>query len=49
MTFMVVLMVGFMIALPQAAAAGINRLLHLDLDVQSPGFQALTGAFKLTM
>jgi len=49
MTFMVVLMVGFMIALPQAAAAGINRLLHLDLDVQSPGFQALTGAFKLTI
>lgn len=49
MTLMVVLMVGFMIALPQAAAAGINRWLHLGLDVQSPGFQALTGAFKLTI
>ncbi|MBX3227943.1 MAG: DUF1385 domain-containing protein [Labilithrix sp.] len=49
MTMMLVLMVGFMIALPQAAAAGVNRLLHLNLDVQSPGFQALTGAFKLTI
>ncbi|MBX3264161.1 MAG: DUF1385 domain-containing protein [Labilithrix sp.] len=49
MTVMVVLMVAFMIALPQAAAAGINRLLNLGLDVQSPGFQALTGGFKLTI
>ncbi len=49
MTVMVVLMVAFMIALPQAAAASVNRLLHLGLDVQSPGFQALTGAFKLTI
>ncbi|MDF2692655.1 MAG: hypothetical protein K0S65_1038, partial [Labilithrix sp.] len=49
MTLMVVLMVAFMIALPQAAAAGVNRLLKLGLDVQSPGFQALTGAFKLTI
>ncbi len=49
MTLMVVLMVGFMIALPQAAAAGINRWLHLGLDLQSPAFQALTGAFKLTI
>jgi uncharacterized protein YqhQ len=49
MTLMVVLMVGFMIALPQAAAAGLNRVLKLGLDVQSPGFQALTGAFKLTI
>jgi uncharacterized protein YqhQ len=49
MTFMVILMVAFMIALPQGAAAGVNRLLHLGLDVQSPGFQALTGAFKLTI
>jgi uncharacterized protein YqhQ len=47
MTLMVVLMVAFIIALPQAAAAGLNRLLHLGLDVQSPGFQAITGAFKL--
>ena len=49
MTMMVVLMVAFMIALPQAAAAGINRWLNLGLDVQSPGFQALTGGFKLTI
>lgn len=49
MTFMVLMMVAFMIALPQAAAAGLNRLLHLGLDVQSPGFQVMTGAFKLTI
>lgn len=49
MTFMVILMVVFMIALPQAAAAGVNKALHLGLDVQSPKFQALTGAFKLTI
>jgi uncharacterized protein YqhQ len=49
MTVMVIVMVVFMIALPQAAAAGVNKLLHLDLDVQSPKFQALTGAFKLTI
>lgn len=44
---MVVLMVGFLIALPQAAAAGVKHLFKLDLDVQSPAFQALTGGFKL--
>jgi uncharacterized protein YqhQ len=49
MTLMVILMVGFLIALPQAAAAGLNRLLHLNLDVQSPGFQAMTGGFKLAI
>lgn len=49
MTVMMLLMVGFMIALPQAAAAGLNRLLHLDLAVESPAFQALTGGFKLTI
>lgn len=49
MSFLMIVMVGFMIALPQAAAAGVNRLLHLGLDVQSPGFQALTGGFKLTI
>jgi uncharacterized protein YqhQ len=49
MVFMLVLMVGFMIALPQAAAAGLNKVLGLGLDVQSPGFQAITGAFKLTI
>jgi uncharacterized protein YqhQ len=49
MTIMVVLMVAFIIALPQAAAAGLNRVLRLDLDVQSPAFQAMTGAFKLAI
>jgi uncharacterized protein YqhQ len=49
MTLMVIMMVAFMIALPQAAAAGLNRALKLGLDVQSPGFQAMTGAFKLTI
>ena len=46
-TLMIVVMVGFLIALPQAAAAGVKHLLKLDLDVQSPAFQALTGGFKL--
>ncbi len=49
MTLMLVLMVGFLIALPQAAAAGVNNLFKLDLDIQSPAFQAITGAFKLTI
>ncbi len=49
MVLMLVLMVGFMIALPQAAAAGVNKALNFGLDVQSPAFQALTGAFKLTI
>jgi len=49
MVLMLVLMVGFMIALPQAAAAGVNKVLSFGLDVQSPAFQALTGAFKLTI
>jgi len=49
MVLMLVLMIGFMIALPQAAAAGMNKVLGLNLDVQSPGFQAITGAFKLTI
>ena len=49
MILMLVMMIGFMIALPQAAAAGMNKLLGLGLDVQSPGFQAVTGAFKLTI
>jgi uncharacterized protein YqhQ len=47
MIFMLVLVVGFFVALPQAAAAGLDRLLGLHLDVQSAPFQALTGAFKL--
>jgi uncharacterized protein YqhQ len=49
MSFMLVVMVAFLIALPQAAAAGLNKVLHLGLEVQSPAFQAITGAFKLTI
>ncbi len=46
---MLLVAVAFFVALPQGAAAGVNRLLHLGLEVQSAGFQALTGAFKLTV
>jgi uncharacterized protein YqhQ len=49
MWLMLVMVIGFFIALPQAAAAGINRLFHFGLDVQSPGFQAITGLLKLTI
>jgi uncharacterized protein YqhQ len=49
MGLMLLVAIAFMIALPQGAAAGVNRLLHLDLDIQSPAFQALTGAFKLSI
>jgi len=46
---MLVVAIAFLIALPQAAAAGANRLMHWNLAVQSPAFQALTGAFKLSV
>lgn len=49
MGFMLVVAVLFLIALPQGAAAGVNRMLHLGLDLQAPAFQALTGLFKLTI
>lgn len=48
-TVMAVMMVGFLIALPQAAAAGVKHLFKLDVDVQSPAFQAMTGGFKLVI
>jgi uncharacterized protein YqhQ len=41
--------VGFFVALPQGAAAGINRIFHLGLEVQSAPFQAMTGALKLAI
>ncbi len=44
---MMLVAVGFFVALPQAAAAGLVRVLGLGLEVQSPGFQAITGALKL--
>jgi uncharacterized protein YqhQ len=40
---------GLFIALPQAFAAGTSALLDLNLDVRSWGFQALTGAAKITI
>jgi uncharacterized protein YqhQ len=46
---MLLLVIGFFIALPQIASAGVNRALHLGLEVQSPRFQLLTGVFKLTI
>ena len=46
---MLVVAIAFFVALPQGAAAGVNRLAHLGLEVQSAGFQALTGAFKLAV
>ncbi|NUP06935.1 MAG: DUF1385 domain-containing protein [Polyangiaceae bacterium] len=39
--------IGLFIALPQAAAEGINSWFKLGLDVTSPGFQVITGAAKL--
>ncbi len=41
--------VAFFVALPQGAAAGIDRALGLHLEVQSPAFQAMTGALKLVI
>ena len=49
MGLMLIVAVAFLIALPQGAAAGVNRLLHLGLDLQAPAFQVLTGAFKLAI
>ncbi|MCL2778450.1 MAG: DUF1385 domain-containing protein [Polyangiaceae bacterium] len=49
MVVMLLLMIGFLIALPQAAAAATAKLLGLNIGVQSAGFQAMTGAFKLVI
>jgi len=46
---MAVIAIAFFIALPQGLAAAANRLPGLGLQVQSPGFQAITGAFKLAV
>ncbi len=46
---MIAVAVAVFVALPQAAAAGLNRALELGLDVQAPSFQAMTGAFKLAI
>lgn len=47
MWIMGAVMVVFLVALPQLAATEANQRLRLGLDVQGPGFQAMTGAFKL--
>jgi uncharacterized protein YqhQ len=46
---MIAVALVFFVALPQAAAAWTSRLGGWDLDVRSPAFQALTGAFKITI
>jgi uncharacterized protein YqhQ len=46
---MLAVAISFFVALPQAAAAGFNRVLGLGLEVQSAPFQAITGAFKLAV
>ncbi|MGH7284330.1 MAG: DUF1385 domain-containing protein [Polyangiaceae bacterium] len=49
MGLMLVVAVAFLIALPQLAAMGANGLMHWNLPVQSPAFQAVTGVFKLVV
>jgi uncharacterized protein YqhQ len=46
---MALVAIAFFVALPQGLAAGVSRGLHLGLEVQSPGFQAITGTFKLVV
>src|ERR1700690_2214243 len=46
---MLAVAVAFFVAIPQAAAAGFSRILGLGLEVQSPPFQAMTGALKLAV
>jgi uncharacterized protein YqhQ len=47
MTLALVVALVVFVALPQAVAAIATRVLHMDLDIRSPGFQLLTGVFKL--
>jgi uncharacterized protein YqhQ len=49
MMFMLAIVVLFFIALPQGLSAVIKSVFHLSLEVQSPQFQLLTGALKLTI
>jgi uncharacterized protein YqhQ len=46
---MLLIVIAFFIALPQVASAGVNRFLHLGLEVQSAPFQVITGVFKLSI
>ena len=47
--WMLAMPIAIMVALPQGAAAAINRIFHLGLEVQAPAFQAITGAFKIAI
>lgn len=38
-----------LVAAPQAGAEGLQRLFHLNLPMQSAGFQVLTGVLKLVL
>lgn len=44
---MLFMMVLFIVALPQLAAAIAKRVFHIEANVTSPQFQAMTGFFKL--
>jgi uncharacterized protein YqhQ len=46
---MLAVAIAFFVALPQAVAAALNRMLHLGLEVQSAPFQAMTGVLKLAV
>lgn len=43
----IIFAIGLFVALPQLGAEGINKLFNLGLEVNSPGFQVITGASKL--
>ena len=45
----IVFAVGLFVAAPQLAAEGLNSLFKLGLEVQSPGYQVITGISKLTI
>ena len=47
--WMLAMPIAIMVALPQGAAATLNRIFHLGLEVQAPAFQAITGGFKLAI
>jgi uncharacterized protein YqhQ len=47
MALMTIVMVVFLVALPQLLAYGASSLFHQPMDVRSPRFQLLTGVFKL--
>jgi uncharacterized protein YqhQ len=46
---MLAVFLGFFIALPQAFAAGVDRVMGLHLPVQSARFQLITGVFKFAI